>query len=173
MKTTPRPHIHLGGSSLELELYELQHAAICYMEAFYRYIEMQLHLAASETNLAGSDCVILHAIRIGDRPKSIRELQLFTNRSDVANIQYGVKKLAQAGLIERAKQTKRAAGQGASYTLTARGRKVTDDYVRARKTLIAMIPQAPDRVVADAKTATRLLLQLTGLYDHVSRSLAS
>ena len=43
--------------------------------------------------------MILHAIRIGDRPKSIRELQLFTNRSDVANIQYGVKKLVAAGLI--------------------------------------------------------------------------
>jgi predicted MarR family transcription regulator len=173
MKKAARPTIHLGESKLELELYELQHAAICYMEAFYRYIEMQLHLAASETNLSGADCVLLHAIRIADRPKSIRELQLYTNRSDVANIQYGVKKLAAAGLIERAKQTKRAAGQGAAYTLTARGRKVTDDYVRARKSLIAMIPQASDSVVADARTATRLLLQMTGLYDHVSRSLAS
>ena len=173
MKKVARPTIHLGESSLELELYELQHAAICYMEAFYRYIEMQLHLAASETNLSGADCVLLHAIRIGDRPKSIRELQLYTNRSDIANIQYGVKKLAAAGLIERARQTKRAAGQGAVYTLTARGRKVTDDYVRARKSLIAMIPQASDGVIADARTATRLLLQMTGLYDHVSRSLAS
>ena len=173
MKAAARPRIHLGESELELELYELQHAAICYMEAFYRYIEMQLHLAASETNLSGADCVILHAIRIGDRPKSIRDLQLFTNRSDVANVQYSVKKLTAAGLIERAKRTKRAAGQGAAYALTAQGRKVTDDYVRARKTLIGMIPQAPEAVVADAKTATRLLLQLTGLYDHVSRSLAS
>lgn len=173
MKASARPDIHLGESALELELYELQHAAICYMEAFYRYIEMQLHLAASESNLSGADCVILHAVRIGNRPKSIRELQLFTNRSDVANIQYSVKKLAAAGLIERAKRARGAAGQGAAYALTARGRKVIDDYVRARKSLIGMIPQAPDTVIADAKTATRLLLQLTGLYDHVSRSLAS
>jgi predicted MarR family transcription regulator len=173
MKASSAASIHLGQSELERELYELQHAALCYMEAFYRYIEMQLHLASAETNLSGADCVILHAIRIGDRPKSIRELQLFTNRSDVANIQYSIRKLSAAGLIERAKQTKRAAGQGAAYTLTARGRKVTDDYVRARKALIGMIPQAPESVIGDAKTATRLLLQLTGLYDHVSRSLAT
>lgn len=173
MKATSAPSVHLGQSEIERELYELQHAAICYMEAFYRYIEMQLHLASDEANLSGADCVILHAIRIGDRPKSIRELQLFTNRSDVANIQYSIKKLSAAGLIERAKQAKRAAGQGAVYALTGRGRKVTDDYVRARKALIGMIPQAPESVAGDARTATRLLLQLTGLYDHVSRSLVS
>jgi predicted MarR family transcription regulator len=173
MKASSAPGVHLGQSEIERELYELQHAAICYMEAFYRYIEMQLHLASAETNLSGADCVILHAIRIGDRPKSIRDLQLFTNRSDVANIQYSIKKLSAAGLIERAKRAKRAAGQGAAYTLTGHGRKVTDDYVRARKALIAMIPQAPESVVGDARTATRLLLQLTGLYDHVSRSLVS
>jgi predicted MarR family transcription regulator len=173
MKAASASGIHLGQSEIERELYELQHAAICYMEAFYRYIEMQLHLAAGETNLSGADCVILHAIRIGDRPKSIRELQLFTNRSDIANIQYSVKKLAAAGLVERTKLTKRAAGQGAVYALTARGRTVSVDYVRARKSLIAMIPQAPASVVGDSKIATRLLLQLTGLYDHVSRSLAS
>jgi len=173
MKSEARPAIHLGQSALELELYEMQHAAICYMEAFYRYIEAQLHRAAPETNLSGADCVILHAIRIANRPKSIRELQLYTNRSDVANIQYSVKKLAAAGLIERARGKKGAAGQGSAYSLTARGRAVTDDYVRARKELIAMIPQGREKVIADAKTSTRLLLQMTGLYDHVSRSLAS
>lgn len=171
MKSGDRPAIHLGQSEIELELYELQHAAICYMEAFYRYIEAQLHRAAPETNLSGADCVILHAIRIANRPKSIRELQLYTNRSDVANIQYSVKKLAAAGLVERAKGKKGAAGQGAAYRLTAQGRAVTDDYVRARKELIDLIPQERAKVVGDAQTATRLLLQLTGLYDHVSRSL--
>ena len=159
--------LHIGQTDIEMALFEFQHAAICYIEAFYRHIEHQLIRITGDPNMSAQDCVILHAIRLGDRPKSIPDIQHFTNRSDIANIQYGVRKLAKAGLVMKARNQP---GRGATYELTRKGRDVTDEYVRARREVIALLPHAPEALIAEVGNATRAMLQLTGVYDHVSRT---
>jgi predicted MarR family transcription regulator len=159
------PH-HLGGSALEATLFEFQHGALCFIEAFHRHISSQLDSVAG-ASFSAQDCVILHAVRLGERPKSIPDIQHFTNRSDLANIQYSVRKLVQAGLVERASGQ---AARGASYRVTPRGREVTDLYVQARREAIARIVADPDALVDDLRTATRAMLLLTATYDHAART---
>jgi predicted MarR family transcription regulator len=168
MTPPSKTRLHMGETEFELALFELQHTLICHSEAFYRYIEMQLKRVTGDANLTGQDCVILQGIRIGERPKSIPEIQHFTNRTDIANIQYSVKKLMKAGLVEKADRNH---GRGTTYRLTATGISATDDYVRARRDFIASIRPDPESLVEDMNEAIRLLQMLTGAYDHVTRSL--
>lgn len=158
---------HLGRTDLESALFDFQHGAICFIEAFNRHISNQLIRVTGNSNFSAQDCVILHAIRLGERPKSLPDIQHFTNRTDLANIQYSVRKLIQAELIERVPGT---ATRGAIYRVTDYGRKVTDEYVKARREAIAMIGQDPQTLIAELNAATRVMLRLTGTYDHAART---
>jgi predicted MarR family transcription regulator len=166
-KLPPKPQIHIGRTAVEFALFEFQHSAICFIEAFYRHIERQLILVTGDPNLSAQDCVNLHAIRIGDRPKSIPEVQHFSNRRDVANIQYSIRKLTKVGLVQKAK---RDAGRGTAYELTKYGIKITDAYVRARERMMLEFLHEHSGFVKDAESATRIMMMLTGIYDHLSRT---
>lgn len=166
-KSPPRPAIHIGRTPVELALFEFQHSAICFVEAFYRHIERQLILVTGDPNLSAQDCVNLHAIRIGERPKSITEIQHFSNRRDIANIQYSIRKMTKAGLVQKAK---RDAGRGTSYELTKYGIRITDVYVSERERMMLEFLRENNSFVRDAETAARLMMMLTGIYDHLSRT---
>src|SRR5262249_20884817 len=117
---------HLANSERERAFAEFQHALICLGEAFYRFIGKTLVHVTEDQNFTGYDSVILHTIHAADRPKSITELQEFTNRSDIANIQYSVRKLEHAALIEKVPRT---SGRGTKYQITRNGREVVRAYV--------------------------------------------
>ena len=162
-----REQLHLGQTEVELGLFELQHAVMCFSEAFQRHIASQLIRITGDPNFSAQDCVILHAIRLGERPKSIPDIQHFTNRTDLANIQYSVRKLMKAGLVEKARN---GARRGTTYALTDKGMGVTDEYVAARRRMTELLPYAPDAFMSESRLACRLLMLLTGLYDQVSRA---
>ena len=164
---TNKSQIHIGRGAVELALFEFQHAAICYIEAFYRHVERQLILVTGDPNLSAPDCIILHAIRLGERPKSMTEIQHFSNRRDIANIQYSIRKLVKAGLVQKAK---RDAGRGTFYELTKYGFEITEDYVTARTRMLNEFLSEQTGFVRDAENATRLMTVLTGIYDHLSRT---
>lgn len=160
---------HLGRSEVELAFAEFQHAVICYGESFYRYIGKSLAAIAGEPNLTGYDSVILHTIHVLDRPKSITEIQHFTNRSDIANIQYSVRKLVRAGLVEKAPR----GGRGTTYRVTPKGRRVVENFVAVRRELLGQIPQEGGRLTARLADARNMLTLMTGLYDQASRLLTA
>lgn len=166
----PARTLHLGQTELEEAFYEFQHAIICYGEAFYRYAGLLLERISGLPNLTGADSVILNSIRAGDRPKSIPELQHFTNRSDIANIQYSIKKLIKAGLVQRDAQSQ---GRSTTYSLTDKGIEVTDAYAEARREFLTRFPQPAAETVDQLNNATGMILHMTGLYDHGARSLTA
>jgi predicted MarR family transcription regulator len=165
-KLTPDKQWHLGETEIELGFAEFQHAVICFAESFYRYVGKSLSMIADDPNLTGYDSVILHTIYALDRAKSITEIQHFTNRGDVANIQYSIRKLLKAGLIEKAPK---GGGRGTSYRVSAKGRAVARDYVIARRALLSQVPQNGGQLVARLADARNMLTLLTGLYDQASR----
>jgi predicted MarR family transcription regulator len=162
-----KPQIHIGRGTIELALFEFQHAAICFIEAFYRHIERQLVLITGDTNLSAQDCIILHAIRLGERAKSMTEIQHFSNRRDIANIQYSIRKLIKSGLVQKAK---RDAGRGTYYELTKCGFDITEAYVATRARMMNEFLSEHPGFVRDSENATKLMMMLTGVYDHLSRT---
>ena len=125
---------------------------------------------ATASGLSGQDAAILHVIRMRDMPKTLSEIGRLLNRDDVANIQYSLKKLLTAGLIEKAKS---ASKKQTSYIVSAMGSGVTAAYSEHRRNiLLAMIEQVHEKA-PDIAEATRTLDLLIGIYDQASRIAAT
>ena len=85
-------HWHLAASAVEVDTTELEFALMRTFEGFGRW---QSECLASVCELAatGPENALLHIIRMNERPKTIKDLARLTNRDDVPNIQYSLRKL--------------------------------------------------------------------------------
>jgi predicted MarR family transcription regulator len=160
---------HLSADSNEVAVTEFEYAIWRFFAAFVRW-QGDCMSCAIDSGLSGQDAAVLHVIRMRDLPKSLSEIARLLNRDDVANIQYSLKKLLSAGLLEKANALSK---KQTSYTVSAAGRKVTDAYSEVRRDiLLSMIAKlrAPGE---DLAQATRTLDMLIGLYDQASRIAAT
>ena len=122
-----------------------------------------------ELAATGPENAVLHIIRLNDRPKSIKDLARLTNRDDVPNIQYSLRKLTGAGLALR----KGAGRSGVTCEVTGTGRRVTENYGALRRRLlpqaVANVPGFSNRLAR----ATRNLNLLSGMSEEISRVAAT
>jgi predicted MarR family transcription regulator len=106
---------------------------------------------------------------MNDRPKSIKDLARLANREDIPNMQYSLRKLIGAGLVVR----EGSGRSGISYSVTDKGREVTDRYAEIRGALLVdavqSVPSFPQRL----EEATRTLELLTGIYEQMARVAAT
>ncbi|TDE39145.1 hypothetical protein E1B25_08545 [Antarcticimicrobium sediminis] len=141
------------------------------MRAFEGFGRWQSECLASVCDLAasGPENALLHIIRMNERPKSVKELARLTNRDDIPNIQYSLRKLVAAALIE-----KRGAGRsGVTYEATEKGRRVTDNYGALRKRLLIEKINSLPGFSEQLAEATRALNILTGIYEETARVAAT
>lgn len=159
---------HLARTPLEIDVAELEYALMRSFEAFGRW---QTECLASVVDLAtsGPENALLHIIRMNDRPKSIRDLAYMTNREDVPNIQYSLRKLIKAGLVERSGSGR----SGVSYDATALGREVTDRYADVRAALLIDAVRHVPELAQRLEDAARTLELMTGIYAQAARAAAT
>jgi predicted MarR family transcription regulator len=159
---------HLAQSPVEVDATELEFALMRAFEGFGRW---QSECLASVCDLAatGPENALLHIIRMNERPKTIKDLARLTNRDDVPNIQYSLRKLIAAGLIVRLG----AGRSGVTYQVTDEGRRVTEDYGALRRRLLIAAIQGVPGYAARLVEATRALNLLSGIYEEVARVAAT
>jgi predicted MarR family transcription regulator len=159
----------LGRTERERAFFEFEQALICASEAFYRFAGATLGPIGRQHNLTGEEQVILQQLMFAPKSRSVSDLSRFSNRDDIANIQYSLRKLAAAGLIEKVPGS---TNRDTRYQPTAAGRQLTEGLVTVRRERLI----APSANITDIekrlKAATTAMTLLTGLYDHVSRVLA-
>jgi len=164
---TPPP---LGRTPRERAFLEFEQALICAAEAFYRFAGAVFGPTGAQQKLTGQECVILQQLMFTPRPRSVSELSRFSNRDDISNIQYSLRKLTAAGLIEKVPGS---TNRDTRYRPTQAGRDLTEFLVASRRELLiapsADVPNIEDQL----KSASNALSLLTGLYDHTSRVLAA
>jgi predicted MarR family transcription regulator len=159
----------LGRTERERAFFEFEQALICASEAFYRFAGATLGPAGREHNLTGEEQVILQQLMFTSKPRSVSDLSRFSNRDDIANIQYSLRKLTAAGLIEKVPGS---TNRDTRYRPAAAGRHLTEGLVATRRErLIAPSANIID-IEKQLESATTAMTLLTGLYDHVSRVLA-
>ena len=159
-------HWHLAHTESERFLAEFEHTLICLAQAFDRHNLRGLVAAIGDSSFNGQDNTILHIIGTLDRPKSLSDISRFMNRDDLANIQYSVRKLLKAGLIEKANDK---SARGTNYRVSAKGRKVVDAFVKLRQELIVEPMQEMERFKEDIKIATKVMGLFVGMYDQSAR----
>ena len=163
-------HWHLAQSERELNFTELEFSILRISAAFDRW-QKDCLACCVDGGLSGSDNVVLHLIRMHDRAKSISEVARLINRDDISNLQYSLRKLTKAGLIERAGtgDSKRTA----AYVVTAEGTRVSDLFAQFRRELLITLTDSIKDLDVDILTACKVLNITSGLYDHASTVAAS
>jgi len=157
-------HWHLATDDFEVGLTELEFSVFRISAAFERWQADCLGCCHGQS-FSGTDTALLHVIRMHERPKSISELARLLNRDDVSNLQYGIRKLLKAGLIEK---TRRAGSKkDVTYQVSALGRDVTDRYAGFRRELlVSMTRETAGRT--DFEGLARALNMMAAMYDQAS-----
>lgn len=156
-------HWHLATDDAEVALTELEFSLIRVSAAFERW-QSDCLACCHGSVFSGSDTAVMHVIRMHERPKSISEIGRLLNRDDQANLQYSVRKLLKAGLIEKTTETGK---KGVTYQMSDLGQQVTDRYAEFRQELLTSLTTG---VFANAslESAAKTLNLMAGVYDQAS-----
>ncbi len=146
---------HLAQTAIEVDATELEFSLMRTFESFGR-LAGGVPARRDRPPASGPENAMLHVIRMNDRPKSVKDLARLTNRDDIPNIQYSLRKLIGAGLVVRSGSGR----SGVTYSVTEKGREVTDRYAEIRRALlIAAIEAVPgfETRLAEARRTLELL----------------
>jgi predicted MarR family transcription regulator len=113
--------------------------------------------------LGGHDTALLHVVAYQDRSKGLSEIAKLLGRTDLANIQYAIRKLNRLRLIERVAGLSR---KDTLYRVTPTGADLTRAYRALRRELLVAMA---DGTEADFRGLDRRLIRLTELYESATR----
>lgn len=165
-------HWHLSTNDHEICLTEIEFALFRNFAAFSRWMDdcaACCHTSKHPCN--GMDYAVLNVIRMHERPKSISEIARLMNRDDLSNLQYSVRKLAKAELIEKLGSSDHK--RGATYRATGQGVIATDRYAQFRRELLVSLTQSISNSEENMDQVTRVLSLLSGIYDQAACVAAS
>jgi predicted MarR family transcription regulator len=151
----------------ETAFIEFEFALHHIVEAFGRW-STELHEHVSGQAMPVQDVSLLQIVRMKDAPKSATEIGKYLNRTDSANVLYGLRKLEKAGLIEKSPGPPRET----TYQVTESGREVTDLYAAKRRELLLGLI---DRLSGSGDMfsgVNRTLWLMSGLYEQAARTVS-
>ncbi|MGF7122159.1 MarR family transcriptional regulator [Rhodococcus sp. TAF43] len=158
---------HLAENAYEEALTAFEFAILQVEGSFQRFAVQSIRVAA-DLDLGFNEVVALHVVRMQERSKDTATIAQLTNRDDLPNLQYNLRKLVSMGLLERTKS-----GTSSVFTVTAKGREITDRYAQLRRqTLVSNLEELSD-ITTKMHHAVRSMQVLTGLYEAASRELAT
>lgn len=163
-------HWHLAKDDHEIAVTEMEYSLIRVLEAFGRW-QRECLAAVSGDYVGGGDVATLHVIRMNDRPKSIKEIGRLMNRDDISNIQYSIRKLVKAGLIEKVSRSR--SRKGVTYQTTTEGTEITEQYAILRSSVLLDFTRSVDRMDERMMRASRTLDLMTGAYEQAARTVAT
>lgn len=122
--------LHLTESKEAAEILELGFALVQAFQELKRYMEESVKITNGD-NLSMNDIIILHIIRIHEKPKSVNAINIIANCYDDYSIAYSIKKLLKLKLIKKTELVKNT--KSIEYQITDIGIKNTNDYNDMRK----------------------------------------
>jgi predicted MarR family transcription regulator len=152
---------HLSATPMEARLTELEFCLEQLAQSYYRWKSLCFR-AVSDITLSGEDVAVLNTIRMGDDPKQLSEIAKLLNRTDMPNLQYALRKLTKAGLVENSGSTSR---REMRYRVTGAGRRVTDAYACMRAEILMPIAALASMGAADHAALQSALSQLARQYE--------
>jgi predicted MarR family transcription regulator len=126
---------HLARSRTGVAMTDFEFALMRTAESFARW-QSECLAAVTGAQLSGAENAMLHVICMHAQPKTVRELMHMINRSDLPNVQYGLRKLMQLGFV-----TKSGSAQRVFYAGTPQGIEVCEAYARLREKCCCAAPR--------------------------------
>jgi predicted MarR family transcription regulator len=157
---------HLAKNNSEFVITEFEWSIIRFSEAFARWVTTTGDILI-DADIKFSEHLILHVVRMHNRPKNSATIARMINRDDIPNIQYSLRKLESANLIQKSKEKP---GKIFSYSVTGLGRKVTDEYSNIRSDLLMKAIGTISNIDERLEEMTQLMGVMTGIYEEMARS---
>ena len=158
---------HLATDSHDAAVTDFEFALMQVYEAFQRYC-VSLGRLVGQPEITFNEVVVLHVVRMQERPKDAGTIAKLVNRDDLPNVLYNLRKLVSLGLV-----TKTRNGSATLFEVTERGRIETQRYADLRNRVLleafARTPNIEERM----QEVDWTLNLLTGLYDSAARDVAS
>ncbi|MFW8595104.1 winged helix DNA-binding protein [Cribrihabitans neustonicus] len=158
---------HLAGDGTGWEFSELEYAMTMTYNAFSRWM-MHCMKAVGYKDFNPLDILVLHNVNHRSKEKRLSDIAFMLNIEDTHTVNYSLKKLAKAELVQS-----RKVGKEMFYSTSERGKEVCAAYRDIRKTCLLESAEATDRDYQEIRHVARVLRSISGLYDQASRSAAS
>lgn len=156
---------HLGGDEHSVITTEFEWATMRFHNAFERYC-LQVGGISGSTDLTFQELVLLHIVFMQHHPQTATSLARQLNRDDIPNIQYILRKLADAGLIIKNKEVR---GKTITYSVSDTGELKLKQYAQIRSKLLIEQTKYIDNIDEKLKDVSHLLGILAGIYDEAGR----
>lgn len=143
---------------------EFEFGLIVARHSFDRWM-VRAMTAAGYAELSPLDILVLHTIRHRDRAKTLADICLVLNVEDTHTVNYSLKKLGAAGLIQTGRQ-----GKEKTASITADGLTACDRYRQIRNKLLLTGMEALGADPAEFSRLSALLRLMSGQYDQSARA---
>ena len=160
---------HLGKTEEELAAADFEYALLRCIESFNGW-QQECLAAAAGHKMSATDNVVLHITRMNERPKTVTELARLLNRDDLSNIKYSIRKLLDAGLIEKATDSGRL--KGTRYRTTEAGIALTERFADLRRQQLIPALGSIAGVIQRLDGIAHTLNLVGGIYDQVAQVIA-
>ncbi len=158
---------HLADSRVGWQLSELEYAMTMTYNAFSRWMVHCMN-SVGHKDFNPLDILILHNINHRGKEKRLADISFMLNIEDTHTVNYAVKKLIKAKLVEGEKL-----GKEVFYKTTEQGQEVCLEYGKVRQACLLDTAVAADRDFDEISHVAKVLRNLSGLYDQASRAAAS
>jgi predicted MarR family transcription regulator len=157
---------HLAESAIP-ELSEFEYGLIVVGNAFNRWVARCM-AAAGLPGLAPMDVLVLHHVHHRARDKRLADIAFTLNVEDLHVINYALKKLLAADVVETTKS-----GKEVHYRTNENGRAFIDRYRELREQYLVTALSSKHGDAATIAETARVLRWLSGLYDQAARAVTS
>jgi len=160
---------HLAEDESSFKVTEFEWTMIRFYEAFSRCV-ITMGALTIDADLKYSEHLILHVIRMQDRPKNSATIARMINRDDIPNIQYSLRKLESKALIKKVQEN---GAKNFAYKVTEKGAATTDEYAGLRNEVLLGPMATLGNFDTSIAKVTQLLGVMTGIYEEAARTSAT
>jgi len=149
------------------EASEFEFGLIIAFNAFSRWM-VKCMSAAGHTEMSPLEILVLHNVNHRGRDKRLSDVCFLLNIDDTHTVNYALRKLSKAGLIESEKR-----GKEVFYRTSAEGAELCDAYRRVREQCLLEGLGRMDMSGDELSALGASLRALSGQYDQASRAASS
>lgn len=149
------------------QLSEFEYGMIIAFNGFSRWMNKCM-AAAGMPNLTSIEILVLHNINHREKHKKLSDITFLLNIEDSHIVNYALKKLQKAELIEGEKH-----GKEMFYSTTQAGFQLCERYREIREQCLLDSLKHTDRTNDELSEIASALRALSGLYDQASRAASS
>jgi predicted MarR family transcription regulator len=146
------------------QLSEFEYGMIMAFHGFNRWM-IRCMAAVGENDFSPLDVLVLHNVNHRSKPKRLVDICFVLNIEDQHTVNYSLKKLLKADLIESEKS-----GKERFYATTEKGKALCTDYRRIRERCLVTAYKAIENDSHDLSDIAALLRGMSGIYDQASRT---